>query len=102
MPASLDQTSLPAPEATPSALSSPRQQVRALVESILAARGISKAFDDDAPLVEVGLASVDMVTLMLAFESAFNVEIPQVDITPEVFRSVATLEALQRRLAPAG
>jgi acyl carrier protein len=87
-------------KAEPNARRSPRERVRALVDSILATRGIGKPFADEDALVEVGLASVDMVSLMLAFESEFDVEIPQGDINPEVFRSVATLEALARRLAP--
>jgi acyl carrier protein len=87
-----------APE--PKGRRSPRDRVRALVDSILATRGIAKPFADEDALVEVGLASVDMVSLMLAFESEFDVEIPQADINPDVFRSVATLEALARRLAP--
>ena len=45
-------------------------------------------------LVDVGLTSMDMVNLMLAVEAEFDFTIPQPDITPENFQSVATLERL--------
>jgi len=49
-------------------------------------------------LIEIGMTSVDMVTLMLAVEAEFDVMIPPTDITPENFRSIATIEALVSRL----
>jgi hypothetical protein len=41
-----------------------------------------------------------MVTLLLAVESEFNIEVPQCEITPEVFRSISTIDALVWRLLP--
>ena len=81
---------------------SPRERVRGLVSGILASHGLDKPFSDDDTLAEVGLASVDMVALMLAVENEFRIEIPQSEITADVFRSVSTLEAMLRRVAPAG
>lgn len=78
----------------------PRDRLRRLVTDILATRSIAKPFSDGDTLAEVGLTSVDMVTLMLAVENEFTLEIPQGDITAEVFRSVATLENLILRLQP--
>jgi len=49
-------------------------------------------------LIEIGMTSVDMVNLMLAVEAEFDVMIPPADITPENFRSIATIEALVSRL----
>jgi len=80
----------------------PRDTLRGLVAGILAAHGIHTAFADDDTLAEVGLASLDMVKLMLAVENAFTLEIPQADITPETFRSVATIAQLVQRLSQAG
>jgi acyl carrier protein len=40
-----------------------------------------------------------MVNLMLAVEVEFDISIPQTDITPDNFRSVASVEALVARLA---
>jgi acyl carrier protein len=49
-------------------------------------------------LSELGMSSIKMVNLMLAVEMEFDVTIPQNDITPENFRSVASVEALLARL----
>jgi len=40
------------------------------------------------------LTSMDMVNLMLAVEAEFDFTIPQSEITPENFQSVATLERM--------
>jgi acyl carrier protein len=79
---------------------SPRERVRALVAGILAAKSAAPSFSDDDVLAEIGIASVDMVTLLLAVESEFDVEVPQHEITAEVFRSVSTIETLIVRLLP--
>lgn len=92
--------SLPPTNAAPAAVSR-SERVRGLVTGILASNGIGAAFADDATLAEVGLASLDMVKLMLAVENEFTIEIPQADITPETFRSVATIERLVARLEQA-
>jgi acyl carrier protein len=52
----------------------------------------------DGRLSELGMSSIKMVNLMLAVEMEFDVTIPQTDITPENFRSVASVEALLTRL----
>jgi acyl carrier protein len=49
-------------------------------------------------LSELGMSSIKMVNLMLAVEAEFDLTIPQADITPENFRSVASVEALLERL----
>ena len=48
--------------------------------------------DDD--LTEIGLTSLDMVNLMLAVESEFDVKIPDKDMTPVNFRTMARIEAM--------
>jgi acyl carrier protein len=52
----------------------------------------------DARLSELGMSSIKMVNLMLAVEGEFDLSIPQNEITPENFRSVASIEALLARL----
>ncbi|MBV9723757.1 MAG: acyl carrier protein, partial [Gammaproteobacteria bacterium] len=52
----------------------------------------------EARLSELGMSSIKMVNLMLAVETEFDLTIPQADITPENFRSVASIEALLARL----
>jgi acyl carrier protein len=78
----------------------PRDTIRALVADILAAQGQTEPFSDDDTLAEIGIGSVDMVTLLLALESTFNLEVPPHEITIDVFRSIGTLDAMVRRLQP--
>jgi acyl carrier protein len=74
-----------------------------LVESILAKNAAnggahSRSIPLDCDLVEIGMTSVDMVSLMLAVEAEFEVMIPTADITPQNFRSIAAIDALVARL----
>jgi acyl carrier protein len=78
----------------------PREAIRALVKGILAAQGQNEPFSDDDTLAEIGIGSVDMVALLLAVESSFDLEVPQHEITIDVFRSISTLDAMVRRLRP--
>ena len=78
-----------------------RQRLRRLVDGIIAAKRPERPFSDDDTLAEIGITSIDMVTLLLAVESEFYVEVPQHEITADVFRSIATIDSLIRRLAPA-
>jgi acyl carrier protein len=47
-----------------------------------------------AQLSDLGISSLKMVNLMLAVELEFDIAIPQTDITPENFHSLASVEAL--------
>jgi acyl carrier protein len=55
----------------------------------------------DADLHDAGLTSMATVKLMLAVEAAYDVAIPDAELTPENFRSIATIEALLERLLAA-
>ena len=59
-------------------------------------------FDDagarGANLQDAGLTSIATVKLMLAIEAAYDIAIPEDDLTPENFRSIAAIEALVARL----
>jgi acyl carrier protein len=70
------------------------ERVVVLVRQILAKRGVDRAPKRDEDLTESGLSSLDMVNLMLAVETEFDVKIPDRDMTPANFRSVARIEAL--------
>ena len=48
----------------------------------------------DAQLSDLGISSLKMVNLMLAVELEFDIAIPQGDITPENFHSVAAIKTL--------
>jgi acyl carrier protein len=71
-----------------------RHLVAELVRRLLAKRGIERAVGDDDDLSESGLSSLDIVNLMLAVESEFDLKIPERDMRPANFRSIARIEAL--------
>lgn len=76
------------------AASTTRQRVAELVRQLLAKRGIDRALGADDDLGESGLSSLDIVNLMLAVESEFDLKIPERDMRPANFRSIARIDAL--------
>ena len=81
-----------------------QNRILALVTSILTQNGVAIALKSDTRLADAGLASMDMVNLMLAVEAEFDLTIPQADITPENFQSVRAIEQMivkQQRRAKA-
>lgn len=76
-------------------------RVASLVRAILEQHGMAREPRPDDRLVDAGLTSVDMVNLMLALETEFDVMIPPGDITPNNFRSVASITAMIERVAVA-
>jgi acyl carrier protein len=52
----------------------------------------------DTDLYEAGLTSMAMVKLMLQIEIEFDISIPDEDLHPDNFRSIAAIEALVKRL----
>ncbi len=74
--------------------SSVTDRIAGLVRQLLAKRAIERAVGRDEDLAECGLSSLDMVNLMLAVESEFDVKIPDRDMTPANFRSIARIDAL--------
>ena len=75
-----------------------RERLLRLVAQILGKPDAAPSLSAEARLSELGMSSIKMVNLMLAVETEFDLTIPQGDITPENFRSVATVEALIVRL----
>jgi acyl carrier protein len=73
-----------------------------LVQQILAKNSIDRTPSIDVRLSEAGLSSLDMVNLMFAVEAEFDIEIAPIDITPENFHSIATIEALLTRMGVTG
>ena len=84
----------------PSALTI-RERLILLIRQILGPPAAARPLPIDARLSDLGLSSLKMVNLMLALEVQFNVAIPASDITPDNFESIATVEALLRRLGAA-
>jgi acyl carrier protein len=72
-----------------------------LVERIIAQNALTADVQPAARLVDIGLTSMDMVSLMLGVEAEFDFTIPQSEITPENFQSVETLQRMiVRQLQP--
>ncbi len=82
------------------AYASLRDRITGLVRDILKAEGRPTEVPSDRRLTDLGLASMDMVSLMLALEAEFDFTIPASDITPETFLTVETIERMVVRLLP--
>jgi len=65
-----------------------------LVREKLAKRGSNRAFSIEDDLSEIGLSSLDMVSLMLRVEVEYDLQIPEADMTAENFRSVSRIGRL--------
>jgi acyl carrier protein len=71
-----------------------QNRILALVKGILEQNSIASEVHPDTRLVDIGLTSMDMVSLMLGVEAEFDFTIPQSEITPENFQSIKTLELM--------
>ena len=76
------------------AASTTRQRVTELVRQLLAKRAVDRNVGDDDDLGETGLSSLDMVNLMLAVETEFDLKIPERNMRPANFRTIARIDAL--------
>ena len=72
--------------------------VAGVVRRVLDARSIAVPVQPHDDLREAGLTSLDMVSLVLSVESEFAIKVPEREITPTNFRSIATIETLVARL----
>jgi acyl carrier protein len=70
------------------------ERVTQLVRQLMARRSINQSVGYDDVLSECGLSSLDMVNLMLAVETEFDIKIPDRDMTPSNFRSIAQIDKL--------
>ena len=80
-------------ESTTSDVSS-RDKIFRIVERFLAQRSIDRTLHPEDNLRDVGITSLDMVNIVLQVESACDVTIPDREITPANFRSVAAIDKL--------
>ena len=79
----------------PKTLEGVGEQLVALVKQTVGAKAVlPHPFPMDQQLSDLGVSSLKMVNLMLAVELEFDIAIPQSDITPENFHSVAAIETL--------
>jgi acyl carrier protein len=80
---------------------SSKDRIVDLVSQILSRRSINRSVSDNDDLRECGLSSLDLVNLMLAVETEFDVKIPDKEMTPSNFRSVSKIDALVNALRAA-
>ena len=74
------------------------ERVALLVHQLLAKRAIERPVGADDDLAASGLCSLDIVNLMLAVEAEFDIKIPDREMTPANFRSIAQIVRLVRGL----
>jgi acyl carrier protein len=77
---------------------STRERLLNLVRQILEQQNGVRPLPIDARLNDLGMTSIKMIKLMLAIELEFDLAIPQAEITPENFVSIASVEAMLSRL----
>jgi acyl carrier protein len=80
----------------------PEARIFKLVRHTLRVSPVAEGFGVEQSLQDAGLKSLDMVTLMLAVEAEFDLEIPQHQMTPDNFHSVAAIGRLVSSLSAAG
>ena len=73
-------------------------KVSATVERIARQHDIRREIAPTDHFVDAGMTSMAMVDLMLAIEAEFDVTIPQREMTPANFQSVASLASMLDRL----
>ena len=76
----------------------PRDRLIGLVEQILDTETTARPIPVDTSLSDLGMSSIKMVDLMLAVEAEFDIKIPEAEITPENFFSIASIDALVAEL----
>ena len=64
------------------------------MQKLLSERSITRKIKPEDDLRDAGLTSMDMVNLVLAVESEFDLMIPETSITPANFRSVTAISSL--------
>jgi acyl carrier protein len=69
-------------------------RVALVVGRIMAKQAITKGLAPDEDLRAAGLSSLGLVNLMLSVEAEFGISIPERDMTPTNFRSIASISKL--------
>jgi acyl carrier protein len=75
-----------------------RDRLNHVIERAMAENSAIRSFTIDDQLADIGFTSIDMVNLLLAVEAEFDIEIPQLEITPENFGTIAGIQRLVARL----
>ena len=73
--------------------------VAQLVRRIMSKQALTRAIGRDDDLPASGLSSLGLVNLMLSVETEFGLKIPEREMTPANFRSIARITDLVRGLS---
>lgn len=76
-----------------------RIRVTQLVRRIMDKQFIAEPIVRDADLRASGLSSLGLVILMLSVETEFDIKVPERDMTPANFRSIARIVELVHALS---
>jgi acyl carrier protein len=74
--------------------------VRRAMDKHMGKQPVAKPIGNDDDLRASGLSSLGLVNLMLSVETEFDLTIPERDMTPANFRSIARIADLIRALSP--
>jgi acyl carrier protein len=80
---------------------SPEARVAGVVQRLLTERSLSAAIQPNDDLRAAGLTSLDMISLVLAVEAEFGLLVPETQIKPDNFQSVAAISSLVSALLAA-
>lgn len=75
------------------------ERVAALALRAMGQQTIPKAISRDGDLHDEGLSSLGLVNLMLSVEEEFDIKVPDRDMTPANFRTIARIVELVRELS---
>jgi acyl carrier protein len=76
------------------------ERVAALALRAMGKQTVIRPISRDDDLHTEGLSSLGLVNLMLAVEEEFDVKVPERDMTPANFRTIARIAELVRALSP--
>jgi len=76
------------------------ERVAVLARRATGKQPITKPIGPDDDLRACGLSSLGLVNLMLSVEDEFGLKVPERDMTPANFRSIARIAELVRALSP--
>jgi acyl carrier protein len=73
------------------------ERVALLVHRIMAKQAVTRPIGPDEDLRAGGLSSLGLVNLMLSIEAEFDIKLPEREMTPANFRSIARITELVRK-----
>jgi len=76
------------------------ERVATLVRRAIGAAAAGKSIGGEDDLRACGLTSLGLVNLMLSVEAEFDLKVPERDMTPANFRTIARIVELVLELAP--